>query len=316
MAVLNLTEVLSSPLPHGWVFLAVHPKGKYKIAYWRCRCICGNERVVRRTTLLRGDIQSCGCATARRAIEVHTKHGYVGTPEYYAWVAMRQRCQNPSNPMYRNYGARGISVCDRWNESFIAFIDDMGPRPGKGYSLDRIQNDGPYSPDNCRWTTQIVQARNTRRNRWVDTPDGRMIIEEATEKYHLPRGVVQMRNKAGLSGEALVRPVIKRVAPVPTKPKRKRIPRPPVITADGPMSVQQIANATGMSFRAIAHRIAIGITGPDLFRSSACPRTYVETSNGRMTISKAARLVGLARPTLRKRLLAGATVDELLAAKA
>lgn len=93
------------------------------------------------------------------------RHGMAETPEYSAWKAMVARCHRPTHPMFKHYGARGIVVCEAWRTSFAAFFADMGARPSDAHSLDRIDNARGYSPDNCRWTTQDVQLRNTRRTR-------------------------------------------------------------------------------------------------------------------------------------------------------
>jgi hypothetical protein len=94
------------------------------------------------------------------ALEQRRRH--LAQPEYYAWNAMKQRCSNPRNASFKNYGGRGISVCARWAESFEAFIADMGPRP-KGLTIDRLNNDGNYEPSNCRWATREQQIANSRK---------------------------------------------------------------------------------------------------------------------------------------------------------
>lgn len=124
---------------------------------WLCKCECGAVVTVRTGCLRRGDTQSCGCLRS----EIITKHGGSASPEYWVWHAMHQRCENPKHESYRNYGARGITVCERWRE-FADFIADMGPRPSPGHSIDRLDNDGPYEPGNCQWATKPEQGRNRR----------------------------------------------------------------------------------------------------------------------------------------------------------
>jgi hypothetical protein len=138
-------------------------------ATWLCACDCGNRVDVPGGSLRSGLTRSCGCL--RR--EVHaaacrrrTKHGDTAggriAPEYYSYTAMLSRCTNPKHDDWRHYGGRGISVCERWRESYSAFLADMGRRPTLKHSIDRINPDGAYEPSNCRWATPSEQRNNRR----------------------------------------------------------------------------------------------------------------------------------------------------------
>ncbi|TXN33923.1 hypothetical protein [Methylobacterium sp. WL19] len=130
-------------------------KEKSKVR-WQCRCECGSTKDFRHDHIRSGATISCGCA--------YIKHGHSlsgkKTAEYDAWTNMHQRCSNPNHFKYKDYGARGIVVCERWN-SFETFIHDMGMRP-EGLSLERINNDAGYSPENCKWATYAEQMKNRR----------------------------------------------------------------------------------------------------------------------------------------------------------
>lgn len=136
--------------------------GKGGKAQWRCRCDCGTEKVVSGDQLRSGKTASCGCRRNDSGpLASGFKHGGAGTTEYEIWSSMKKRCQNPNCRVYPRYGGRGITVCERWSNSFEAFYEDMGPRPSKRHSIDRINNDGNYEPGNCRWATQKEQAANS-----------------------------------------------------------------------------------------------------------------------------------------------------------
>lgn len=138
--------------------------GKYYHAHWRCRCDCGSERVVRANHLTSGETVSCGCYGKEQVRKATRKHGHASrlhvntSPTYRSWRSMWTRCTNSKQKSYKYWGARGITICDRW-QSFETFLADMGERP-VGATLDRIDPNGNYEPSNCRWATFSVQTRN------------------------------------------------------------------------------------------------------------------------------------------------------------
>lgn len=131
-------------------------------ALWLCQCECGNQKSVLGTDLRRGHVRSCGCYHASGFENANTKHGMTKTPEYSSWEHMKYRCYNPKDKRYKEYGGRGITVCERWFDSFENFLADMGQRPSMDHSLDRKNVNGNYEPNNCRWATRKEQRNNRR----------------------------------------------------------------------------------------------------------------------------------------------------------
>ena len=143
--------------------------GRY--AAFLCLCDCGHEAVVRSDCLRSGDTRSCGCLLQEILAQNRFafKHGCSSrdrqTPGHRSWTGLKSRCLDAKNKDFRNYGGRGIAVCDRWLDSFENFLADMGPKPSSMHSIDRIDSDGSYEPSNCRWATPKEQQSNTRRKR-------------------------------------------------------------------------------------------------------------------------------------------------------
>jgi hypothetical protein len=163
--------------------LARGPDGTHRNKKWICKCDCGTEATIFRNALITGATQSCGC--------LRRKHGGKGTAEFSVWQGMRRRCLNQNEPAYPRYGGRGIKICERWSD-FANFYADMGPRPA-GMELDRIDNNGPYSPENCRWATPTQQSNNRRSNRLIDHNGRTLTIMQWSRETGIDRRTITQR---------------------------------------------------------------------------------------------------------------------------
>lgn len=177
-----------------------------------CRCDCGTVRSVARNNLRHGATLSCGClsreTTAKVMTVLHRTHGMKYTPEYRVWTSLIHRCRRPQNRAYRNYGGRGIRVCDRWANSFEAFIEDVGCRPSPTHSIDRIDNEGHYEPGNVRWATREEQATNRRTNLYLELNGERKTLSQWSRVCGINRVVIKQRLDSGWTLErALHTPV-------------------------------------------------------------------------------------------------------------
>lgn len=172
------------------------------VTRWICECDCGARLMVRALNLKTGGSRSCGCLRVDVSKETNWKHGHSSwrrgpTSEYRIYHKMLRRCFKETDPKYHRYGGRGITVCDRWRgpEGFINFFADMGSRPGLGYSIDRIDNDGNYEPGNCRWATVLQQARNKSTVTMVEWKGKRISLPDACDEEGLSLDTVYNRIK-------------------------------------------------------------------------------------------------------------------------
>jgi len=168
---------------------------------WWCQCSCGSEPIeVVGSSLVNGHTKSCGCYNRERLVESHTIHGEADkTPEYSAWQRMRNRCLNKKSKRYKDYGERGIKICDRWLESFENFLEDMGRRPTKDHSLDRIDNNSNYGPNNCKWSTRTEQNRNRRNTQRLTYKGETKTIAEWSEEFGIKYDTLHGRIEKGWS---------------------------------------------------------------------------------------------------------------------
>lgn len=169
--------------------------GKYY--YYLCKCECGNNIIVERHNLTSGNSKSCGCYNHDKIMERCYKHNGCKEKLYCVYRGMLQRCNCKSHKYYKNYGGRGIKVCDEWKDytSFRKWSINNGYKIG--LSIDRIDNNKGYSPDNCRWTTPTIQARNTRRSRFIEFNGEKLTMIEWSERTGVPSGTLWLRLKNG-----------------------------------------------------------------------------------------------------------------------
>jgi hypothetical protein len=166
-----------------------------------CKCDCGNEKEMIASNLASGLSKSCGCLKVDSARERFTKHGYRNHPMYHRWAAMIQRCYDTNDAEYKNYGARGIKVCDRWRESFWNYAEDVGLPPFPGASIDRVVNDGDYCVGNCRWVSKKEQTLNRRNTRFLEFNGMSMCIADWERHLGFSIGSLKGRFARGMTVE-------------------------------------------------------------------------------------------------------------------
>ncbi len=190
---------------HGRLLVTGRAPIRYGITEWECVCDCGRAKVVRAEHLRSGRTQSCGCLRLERLRAAIVVHGERGSEEYKTWLNMVQRCTNAGLRYFKNYGGRGIQVCERWR-SFANFLSDMGRRPGPRMTIERIDNDAGYEPGNCRWASRKEQNRNKRTNVIVTAFGRSMTLVEWSELTGIPYFTLHARRRRSWTPERMVTP--------------------------------------------------------------------------------------------------------------
>jgi hypothetical protein len=170
---------------------------------WRCRCVCGGITYVLANNLVRHNTRSCGCLRGRFNRRVLRKHGAAGTPTYHVWVNIKTRCQNEKNPNFAKYGAKGVTLCKRW-QKFENFLADMGERPSPDHTIERRENKKGYTPDNCCWIPKGEQARNKTTNHRITVNGTTKLLTEWAKALDCPHTTLLTRLRNGWSEEATV----------------------------------------------------------------------------------------------------------------
>lgn len=165
-----------------------------RAAQWVCLCDCGVVKTVRGQALVTGSTVSCGCFHKEQV----TTHGLTDHPLHATWMDMMTRCYNESNHSYKNYGARGITVCDRWKD-VRNFIEDIPLKPSQTHSLERLNNSKGYEPGNCVWATKLEQARNRRNNIRIKFENKITVLSEFCATHNLPYELTRQRLSEGWS---------------------------------------------------------------------------------------------------------------------
>ena len=172
-------------------------------AVWMYKCICGKFKTARGKDLVQGKITSCGCMKGK----LNETHGLTNSKIYKTWISMKMRCENKNANGYKNYGGRGIAICEDWKDNFVSFYKWATENNyKKELSIDRINNDGNYEPSNCRWADRITQQNNTRSNHPITIKGETHNINQWCRIVGLPRTTIKNRLRYGWTGEKLLQP--------------------------------------------------------------------------------------------------------------
>lgn len=225
---------------------------------WNCRCDCGNATIAIGSNLASGNTSSCGCL-GDESRHSHGTHHLSGTKLCRTWREMKRRCEDADNHAFASYGGRGVTICERWSRSVIDFATDVGEPPSPAHTLDRRDNDGPYSPENCFWATPTEQANNKRTNHRLTHDGETLTVAQWARRARLPYRTLYSRILRGWSvADAIETPLIDQHT---------------AITYDGhTRTLREWADALGLPFNTLAYRVHAGWPLADAFSSGAIRR--------------------------------------------
>lgn len=207
MAKNSLSKDLSGLNFGRWVVLSRAEKKDHGHVFYNCRCECGSLKTLRGSMLTSGASGSCGCLRNELTSSRSGTHRLTGSLTYRSWRSMRDRCLNKAHHNYPRYGGRGITICPEWDD-FEAFLADMGERPSQEYTIDRIDVNRNYAPDNCRWADAKAQGLNRRDTKWLTYRGETLSTKDMAEKYGIPRTALTKRLARGWDVEtAISKPV-------------------------------------------------------------------------------------------------------------
>jgi hypothetical protein len=271
-------------------------RGKSTSAQWLCQCDCGKLTVVDGYSLASGIVRSCGC--------LRVKHGLSRTPTYTAWYGMLQRCENPDDIGYPNYGGRGITVCERWH-TLDNFVADMGRKP-KGLTLERRDNSKGYFPENCLWANKKRQQNNKRTNRIVEWKGQALTVSEWADIVGLKYSTLLERLNRGWSVEqALTLPFGS--SPFTQKSREK------TLTFNGETrTLSEWAKLTGIPRGTLKGRLTVHKWTVERTLTTPLQRTFLTYKGKTKSLREWAEIVGIPRQLLSRRAGYGWSDEEIL----
>lgn len=240
----NVVSIKPGDIFHRLTVIEFAGRNNRGVLIWRCRCSCGGETLAYGYGLKKGIKRSCGCLGREVTSKRSTTHGMTKTPTYNSWRCMMRRCYAPADIGYSRYGGRGITVCRQWRESFEAFLSGMGERPSKRHQIERIDNNGNYEPENCRWATRKEQARNRRSQRSLTFDGETLCVTEWAERLGFTER--QLRNRIHQGWP------VERILTEPVNHTRR------MLTHSGEtLCIAEWARRTGLSIQTICYRLDV-----------------------------------------------------------